>query len=163
MSRFLLTIERELPFGNSSIGHRWITTEFVTRAQTFHKSIRQQFSCEIGRESLHKCKSPKAKFQEDVNGEKPTVKKWWIFGADFFTVWCPFFHGLRRFFTVYKGHERWKKNFSLLMIFFTVSFSRFTPPLDKSKVVKWNPKRPNGMFLVFLACFRPQAGSGTLR
>ena len=24
--------------------------------------------------------------QEDVNGEKLTVKKWWIFGADFFTV-----------------------------------------------------------------------------
>ena len=44
--------------------------------------------------------------QEDVNGEKLTVKKWWIFGADFFTVWCRFFHGLRRFFTVYKGHKR---------------------------------------------------------
>ena len=44
--------------------------------------------------------------QEDVNGEKLTVKKWWIFGADFFTVWCRFFHGLRRFFTVYKGHNR---------------------------------------------------------
>ena len=37
--------------------------------------------------------------QEDVNGEKLTVKKWWIFGADFF-------HGLRRFFTVYKGRKR---------------------------------------------------------
>ena len=35
---------------------------------------------------------------EDVNGEKLTVKKWWIFGADF--------HGLRRVFTVYKGHKR---------------------------------------------------------
>ena len=22
-------------------------------------------------------------FQEDVNGEKLTIKKWWIFGADF--------------------------------------------------------------------------------
>ena len=44
--------------------------------------------------------------QEDVNGEKRTVKKWWIFGADFFTVWCRFFHGLRRFFTVCKGHKR---------------------------------------------------------
>ena len=44
--------------------------------------------------------------QEDVNGEKLTVKKWWIFGADFFTVWFRFFHGLRRFFTVGKGHER---------------------------------------------------------
>ena len=40
---------------------------------------------------------PKAD-QEDVNGEKLTVEKWWIFGADFFTVWCRFFHGLRRFF-----------------------------------------------------------------
>ena len=25
--------------------------------------------------------------QEDVNGEKLTVKRWWILGADFFTVW----------------------------------------------------------------------------
>ena len=33
-------------------------------------------------------------FQEDVNGEKLTVKNWWIFGADFFMVWCRFFHGL---------------------------------------------------------------------
>ena len=32
--------------------------------------------------------------QEDVNGEKPTVKKWWIFGADFVDFWCRFFHGL---------------------------------------------------------------------
>ena len=45
--------------------------------------------------------------QEDVNGEKLAVKKWWIFGADFF-------HGLGAdFFTVYadfsrfcKGHKR---------------------------------------------------------
>ena len=44
--------------------------------------------------------------QEDVNGEKLTVKNWWIFGADFFAVWCRFFHGLRRFFTVCKGHKR---------------------------------------------------------
>ena len=29
---------------------------------------------------------PRAPFKEDVNGEKPTVKKWWIFGADFFTA-----------------------------------------------------------------------------
>ena len=36
---------------------------------------------------------------EDVNGEKLTVKKWWIFGADFFTVYTEFF-------TVYKGHKR---------------------------------------------------------
>ena len=37
--------------------------------------------------------------QEDVNGEKQTVKKWWIFGADFFAVWC-------RFFTVYADFSR---------------------------------------------------------
>ena len=43
---------------------------------------------------------------EDRNGEKLTVKKWWIFGAEFFTVWCRFFHGLRRFFTACKGHKR---------------------------------------------------------
>ena len=36
---------------------------------------------------------------KDVNGEKLTVKKWWIFGADFFTVDAEFF-------TVYKGHKR---------------------------------------------------------
>ena len=39
------------------------------------------------------------KIQEDVNGEKLTVKKWWIFGADFFTVYSELF-------TVYKGHKR---------------------------------------------------------
>ena len=39
------------------------------------------------------------KTQEDVNGEKLTVKKWWIFGADFFTVYAEFF-------TAYKGHKR---------------------------------------------------------
>ena len=48
------------------------------------------------------------KYQEDVNGEKLTVKKtnggflvpiFSQFGADFF-------HGLRRFFTVCKGHKR---------------------------------------------------------
>ena len=45
--------------------------------------------------------SPPSPGQEDVNGEKLTVKKWWIFGAGFFTVWCrffsrftPIFHGL---------------------------------------------------------------------
>ena len=39
--------------------------------------------------------------QEDVNGEKLTVKKWWIFGADFFhglvpifSRFTPIFHGL---------------------------------------------------------------------
>ena len=29
--------------------------------------------------------------QEDVNGEKLTMEKWWIFGADFFTVYAEFF------------------------------------------------------------------------
>ena len=69
-------------------------------------------------------------YQEDVNGEKLTVKKWWICGADFFTVWCQFFSR----FTVYADFSRFirdingeKKNISLLMIFFTVSFSRFAP------------------------------------
>ena len=37
--------------------------------------------------------------QEDVNGEKITMEKWWIFGADFFMVYAEFF-------TVYKGHKR---------------------------------------------------------
>ena len=45
------------------------------------------------------CHKRDALFQEDVNGEKLTVKKWWIFGADFFTVWC-------RFFTVYADFSR---------------------------------------------------------
>ena len=64
--------------------------------------------------------------QEDVNGEKLTVKKRWIFGADFFTVWC-------RFFTVYADFSRFvrdingEKKISLSMSFFTVSFSRFAP------------------------------------
>ena len=53
-----------------------------------------------------KLRSADVPLQEDLNGEKLTVKKWWIFGADFFTVWCRFFHGLRRFFTVCKGHKR---------------------------------------------------------
>ena len=35
--------------------------------------------------------------QEDVNGEKLTVKRWWIFGADSVSVYAEFF-------TVYKGH-----------------------------------------------------------
>ena len=50
-----------------------------------------------------------------TNGEKQ-----WIFGADFFAVYAELF-------TVYKGHKRWKENISLLMILFTVSFSRFAP------------------------------------
>ena len=68
--------------------------------------------------------------QEDVNGEKLTVKKWggfWVpififsrFGADFFKVYADF----SRFIRDINGE---KKNISYLMIFFTVSFSRFTP------------------------------------
>ena len=45
-------------------------------------------------------------FQEDVNGEKLTVKKWWIFGADFFTVWRRFFHGLRPIFSRFVSINR---------------------------------------------------------
>ena len=44
-----------------------------------------------GLESPENCKFRVAKTQEDVNGEKLTVKKWWIFGADFFTVYAEFF------------------------------------------------------------------------
>ena len=44
---------------------------------------------------------------EDGNGEKLTVKKWWLFGCRFFTVCAEFF-------TVYKGRKRWK-NISLLI------------------------------------------------
>ena len=66
--------------------------------------------------------------QEDVNGEKLTVRKWWAF-------WCRFFHGLvptfSRFTPIFSRFVRdincEKKNISLLMIFFTVSFSRFAP------------------------------------
>ena len=56
---------------------------------------------------------------EDVNGEKLTVKKWWIFGADF----SRFTQSFSRFMRDING----EKNISLLMIFFTVSFSRFAP------------------------------------
>ena len=49
--------------------------------------------------------------------------------------WCRFFHGFGAdFFTVYADFSRFirdingeKKNLSLLLIFFTVSFSRFAP------------------------------------
>ena len=44
--------------------------------------------------------------QEDVNGEKLTVKKWWIFGADFSRFGADFFMVRCRFFTVYKGRKR---------------------------------------------------------
>ena len=68
--------------------------------------------------------------QEDVNGEKLTVKKRWIFGADFFTVWCRFFHSLRRFFTVCKGRKRWKKKTSRYRWAFSRLVFHSLPPLE---------------------------------
>ena len=62
--------------------------------------------------------------QEDVNGEKLTVKKW-ICGADFFTVYAEF----SRFVRDVNGE---KKPSRYLMNFFTVSFSRFAPPRFKA-------------------------------
>ena len=61
----------------------------------------------------------RALIHEDVNGEKLTVKIWWIFGVDF----SRFTQSFSRFIRDING----EKNISLLMIFFTVSFSRFTP------------------------------------
>ena len=58
--------------------------------------------------------------QEDINGEKLTMRKWWIFGADLF-------HGLRRVFHGFIRDVNGAKTSRYLMIFFTVSFSRFTP------------------------------------
>ena len=43
--------------------------------------------------------SPEQKNHEDVNGEKLTVKKWWIF-------WCRFLTVYAEFLTVYKGRKR---------------------------------------------------------
>ena len=57
--------------------------------------------------------------QEDVNGEKLTVKKWWIFGADFSRSTQSF----SRFIRDINGE---KKNL-VIDDFFTVSFSRFAP------------------------------------
>ena len=75
--------------------------------------------------------------QEDVNGEKLTVKKWWIFGADFVSIFGA------DFFTVYADFSRFvrdingeKKNISLSMSFFTVSFSRFAPSRTFSKILQ---------------------------
>ena len=50
----------------------------------------------LGRDIWGGCKT-----QEDVNGEKLTMKKCWsrIFGADFITAYAELF-------TVYKGHKR---------------------------------------------------------
>ena len=43
--------------------------------------------------------------QEDVNGEKLTVKKWWIFGADFFSRFI-------RIFSRFIGDINGEKNIS---------------------------------------------------
>ena len=43
--------------------------------------------------------------QEDINGEKRTVKKWWIFGADFFSRFGA------DFFTVYANFSRFIKGY----------------------------------------------------
>ena len=53
-------------------------------------------------------------------------KRWKTNDKKMVDFWCRFFTVYAEFFTVYKGHKRWK-NITLLMIFFTVSFSRFTP------------------------------------
>ena len=58
---------------------------------------------------------------EDVNGEKLTAKKWWIFGADF----SRFMQSFSRFIRDKNGEK--KKSRVIDMIFFTVSFSRFAP------------------------------------
>ena len=63
---------------------------------------------------------------EDVNGEQLTVKKWWIFGADFFTVYAEFF-------TVCKEHKRWKKTISLLIWSFSRLAFHGLPPLDRRR------------------------------
>ena len=60
-------------------------------------------------------------------------KRWKANDEKMVDFWCRFFTVYAEIFTVYKGHKRWKKNISLLMIFFTVSFSRFAPPLDPCK------------------------------
>ena len=60
----------------------------------------------VAREGHRRSLQPLHINQEDVNGEKLTVKKWWIFGADFFTVYAEFFTVYAELFTVYKGHKR---------------------------------------------------------
>ena len=83
------------------IGHvetalkRGVITEIVSR----YRAIRGHYGSWLPQDLVMRSKWI---FHEDGNGEKLTVKKWWIFGADFFTVWCRVFHGLRRLFTVYK-------------------------------------------------------------
>ena len=60
---------------------------------------------------------------EDANGEKLTVKKWWIFGADF----SRFTQSFSRFIRDING----EKNISLLMIFFSRLVFHGLPPLDR--------------------------------
>ena len=68
------------------------------------------------------------------------MKKWWIFGADFFMVWRRFFHGLRRFFTVCKGHKRWKKKTSRYWWAFSRLVFHGLPPLEQ---FKWSKTHKN--------------------
>ena len=70
---------------------------------------------------------------EDVNGEKLTVKKWWIFLVPIFSR---FTQSFSRFIRDIDG----EKNISLLMIFFTVSFSRFTPSRTKRSMTENDKK-----------------------
>ena len=65
--------------------------------------------------------------QEDVNGEKLTVKKWWIFGADF----SRFTQSFSRFIRDINGE---KKKHLVIDDLFTVSFSRFTPSRINQKL-----------------------------
>ena len=82
---------------------------------------------------VKKCKRvwESVKIHEDGNDEKLTVKKWWLFGCRFFTVYAEFF-------TVYMGRKQWKKHLIIDMIFFTVGFSQFTP---SRKMCEKVPKR----------------------
>ena len=69
-------------------------------------------------------------YQEDINGEKLTVKKWWIFGADF--------HGLRRVFSRFIRDINGEKKTSR----YWWSFSRLVfhglPPLELTAIVSQN-------------------------
>ena len=81
------------------------------------------------------------KNQEDVNGEKLTVTKWWIFGADF----SRFAQSFSRFIRDINGEKK------VLVIddFFTVSFSRFTPSRKKKNLSKKYGKIPGNSGLPF--------------
>ena len=86
---------------------------------------------------------------EDVNGEKLTVRKWWIFGADF----SRFTQSFSRFIRDING----EKNISLLMIFLTVSFSRFTPSRN-SKGHQMNAARRGAEWTIDWRQFQRVAG-----